>query len=121
MGLAVWLVVTRVVKTGYRQADIEADRGKKLSIVIDVNMASIGDEGRWKLIRIEAFKCPDQRNLLCAAVGSGVQLILVILLIFLLGAMGMYYSYRGSLHTAGVLLYAFTACNPSNDIDSVYL
>ncbi len=33
----------------------------------------------WKLIRIEVFKCPSQRNLICAAVGSGFQLVLMVL------------------------------------------
>lgn len=68
------------------------------------------EESNWKTIRNEVFRSPDQKNLLCAAVGSGLQLILMVLLIFLLGAMGMYESGRGSLVTTGVVLYSFTAC-----------
>jgi len=61
------------------------------------------------MIRIEVFKCPAQRNLICAAVGSGAQLILILVVLFFMGAFGVYYHSRGSMATSAILLYAFTA------------
>eukprot|EP01016_Furgasonia_blochmanni_P033307 TRINITY_DN3472_c0_g3_i3.p1 TRINITY_DN3472_c0_g3~~TRINITY_DN3472_c0_g3_i3.p1 ORF type:complete len:590 (-),score=141.94 TRINITY_DN3472_c0_g3_i3:201-1970(-) len=68
-----------------------------------------GDEIGWKLIRIEVFQLPNQRNLLCAAVGSGAQIVLLVFIVVIIGCLGLYYGNEGSVKTAGVLLYSFTA------------
>jgi len=82
---------------------------KQLDMESNEKVFEKGEEAGWKLIRIEAFKCPPQRNVLCAAVGSGFQLILILVFLFFIGAFGYYYNHRGLLATAAILSYAFTA------------
>jgi hypothetical protein len=63
----------------------------------------------WKLIRLEVFQIPLQRNLLCAAVGSGMQLLMLIFILIALGCIGLYAGNQGSVRVSAILLYAFTA------------
>jgi len=96
MIIIVWMILQRVAKSeSGAGADLESDRKDE-----DFN---------WKSIRVEVFRCPSHRYTLCAFVGSGTQLVLMILLLFLLGVIGMYYQHQGSIITAGILLYALTA------------
>jgi len=98
MIIIVWMILQRVAKSETSTgtgADLESDRKDE-----DFN---------WKVIRVEVFRCPSHRYTLCAFVGSGTQLVLMVLILFLLGVVGMYYEHRGSIITAGILLYALTA------------
>eukprot|EP01017_Pseudomicrothorax_dubius_P035365 TRINITY_DN4941_c0_g1_i1.p1 TRINITY_DN4941_c0_g1~~TRINITY_DN4941_c0_g1_i1.p1 ORF type:complete len:604 (+),score=140.88 TRINITY_DN4941_c0_g1_i1:65-1876(+) len=90
------VVIARVVRS-----DVNA--------INDPESGEKGDNVGWKMIRIEVFQIPLQRSLLCAAVGSGSQLLLLCFLLIFLGCIGMYYGNQGALNTAGILLYAFTA------------
>jgi hypothetical protein len=93
---------------------------RKVSI-LEYSIYNVSDDDMlWKLIRIEVFKCPNHRNLICAAVGGGFQLVLMVspipvkfkhqvLILFILGVLGMYYQHKGSILTASVLLYSLTA------------
>lgn len=59
--ILVWMILQRISKTemgvGGGTADLESDKKD--------------DDMLWKLIRVEVFKCPSQRHLLSASVGSG--------------------------------------------------
>ncbi len=71
MIIIVWMILQRVAKsetaTG-TAADLESDRKDE-----DFN---------WKVIRVEVFRCPSHRYTLCAFVGSGTQLVLMVIQLF---------------------------------------
>lgn len=68
------------------------------------------DESGWKYIHGDVFRFPAQKNLLCAFVGCGTQLVFLTFFIFVLAIIGVFYPYnRGLLYTAQIVLYALTA------------
>jgi hypothetical protein len=95
----VWQILIKTDTSTNQQIDLETSTGG----------SSNAEESGWKTIRVEVFKCPPSREVISSAVGSGIQLVLIMVVLFFLGAFGVYYKSRGSLATAGILLYAFTA------------
>ncbi|CAL5227062.1 g9965 [Coccomyxa viridis] len=68
------------------------------------------EESGWKNIHGEVFRFPPNKNLFCAFVGSGFQLLALSIFIFGLACVGVFYPYnRGGLYTALIVLYALTA------------
>jgi hypothetical protein len=67
-------------------------------------------ESGWKHIHGDVFRFPPQRNLFCAFVGTGTQLMTLAVAIFGLACMNLFYPYnRGGLYTALIVLYASTS------------
>ena len=61
-------------------------------------------------MRRDVFRFPVQRNLFCAFVGTGTQLMALALAVFGLACMNLFYPYnRGGLYTALIVLYAATS------------
>ncbi|BDA41200.1 Transmembrane 9 superfamily member 3 [Coccomyxa sp. Obi] len=68
------------------------------------------EESGWKNIHSEVFRFPPNKNLFCALIGSGYQLVALAIFIFGLACVGVFYPYnRGGLYTALIVLYALTA------------
>lgn len=68
------------------------------------------EESGWKYVHGDVFRFPAHKNLFCAFVGTGTQVFYLSLCIFALALVGVFYPYnRGSLYTALIFLYAFTA------------
>ncbi|OWM73657.1 transmembrane 9 superfamily member 5 [Punica granatum] len=81
----------------------------------DLRMCSGGDEEEdkeagWKYIRGDVFRLPSNLSLLCATLGSGMQILTMLCFLFILSFLGILYPYnRGALSTALVLAYTFTS------------
>ncbi|KAJ4968645.1 hypothetical protein NE237_015346 [Protea cynaroides] len=68
------------------------------------------EEGGWKLIRGDVFRCPPYTSLLCAVLGSGTQLLSLVFFVFALACMGVLYPYsRGALLSSLVIIYVLTS------------
>ena len=65
----VWQILVKTDTTTNQGIDLESTE----------KVYDKSEETGWKMIRIEVFKCPPQRNLLCASIGSGIQLILIVI------------------------------------------
>ncbi|KAJ7514515.1 hypothetical protein O6H91_23G047900 [Diphasiastrum complanatum] len=68
------------------------------------------EETGWKYIHGDVFRFPPHPNLFAAVIGSGTQLLVLVLCIFGLALIGVFYPYnRGALNTACLVIYALTA------------
>ncbi|KAL3692712.1 hypothetical protein R1sor_006363 [Riccia sorocarpa] len=68
------------------------------------------EETGWKYIHGDVFRFPPLPNLFAAVIGSGTQLLVLVLCIFALSLVGVFYPYnRGALNTACLIIYALTA------------
>eukprot|EP00331_Platyophrya_macrostoma_P007576 CAMPEP_0176425048 /NCGR_PEP_ID=MMETSP0127-20121128/11181_1 /TAXON_ID=938130 /ORGANISM="Platyophrya macrostoma, Strain WH" /LENGTH=574 /DNA_ID=CAMNT_0017806183 /DNA_START=34 /DNA_END=1758 /DNA_ORIENTATION=+ len=98
--LLAFIITIKVSKTDVSDTYIGNDTGD--SKVDD-------DKSKIKSLRNEVFLRPAYSNVLAAATGSGVQLMLIVILMCFLGTSGTYYSGRGSLYTTAVVIYSLTA------------
>jgi len=78
-----------------------------VSIMNDIESDRIAEIG-WKLIKTEAFLPPDNKLVLCAFIGTGMQFLLLSFNIMVLGVLGLYYGHKGSIKTVAILVYSFT-------------
>jgi len=69
----------------------------------------VGEESGWKQIHGDVFRAPPNLVLFSAIVGTGHQLVILVLLVILISLMGDYYADRGTTVTAFILCYAFTS------------
>jgi len=68
------------------------------------------EETGWKYIHGDVFRFPRHANLFCAVIGTGTQLLFMVLFVFALALVGVFYPYnRGALLTATIVLYALTS------------
>lgn len=68
------------------------------------------EETGWKYVHGDVFRFPSHLNLFCACVGTGAQVLAMVLAIFALALVGVFYPYnRGALLVACVVLYALTS------------
>ncbi|KAF3793802.1 Transmembrane 9 superfamily member 3 [Nymphaea thermarum] len=68
------------------------------------------EETGWKYIHGDVFRYPKYKSLFAAVLGSGTQLLILTIFVFILALVGVFYPYnRGALFTALVLIYAFTS------------
>ncbi|CAL9214169.1 unnamed protein product [Arabidopsis halleri] len=81
----------------------------------ELRSSSIGDEEEkkevgWKLVQSDVFRCPRNVSLLCAFLGTGTQLLILIIALFALAFTGFLYPYnRGMLLTSLVIMYTLTS------------
>ncbi|CAN8311790.1 unnamed protein product [Cochlearia groenlandica] len=81
----------------------------------ELRSCSSGDEEEkkevaWKLIQSDVFRCPLNISLLCAFLGTGTQLLTLIIALFALAFTGFIYPYnRGVLLTSLVIMYTLTS------------
>ncbi|XAR64506.1 hypothetical protein NMG60_11024879 [Bertholletia excelsa] len=77
---------------------------------IDEELADSQEETGWKNIHGDVFRYPKHKSLLAAAVGSGTQLLFLMLCIIMLGLVGVFHPCsRGTLLTALVIFYVITS------------
>ena len=63
-----------------------------------------GEETGWKYIHGDVFRFPPQKSLFSACVGTGTQILVMAMAIFLLALVGVFYPYnRGALLSACVV------------------
>ncbi|KAL3518541.1 hypothetical protein ACH5RR_021130 [Cinchona calisaya] len=64
----------------------------------------------WKYIHNDVFRCPPGMPLFCALLGTGTQLLTMVLVLFALAFIGILYPQnRGSLSTSVVIVYILTS------------
>ncbi|CAL9080137.1 unnamed protein product [Musa acuminata var. zebrina] len=77
--------------------------------LIEESLEDQEDSG-WKHILGDVFRFPKNKSLFSAIIGSGTQLLVLTMFIFLLALVGVFYPYnRGALYTALVVIYALTS------------
>ncbi|CAK9171335.1 unnamed protein product [Ilex paraguariensis] len=80
-----------------------------------------GMEVGWKYIQNDVFGSPSHMPLLCAVLGSGTQLLMMVCLLFVLVFVGVLYPYnRGALTTALVVIYTLTSAVAGYSASSSY-
>jgi len=92
------LIIIRVVRS---------DLSRYLQIP-DEELTAVEEETGWKLLHADVFRSPKHRLWLCAAVGSGLQLLSMVVMVVLVGCIGVFYQ-RGAVASVGVLSYMITA------------
>ncbi|KAL0389992.1 UNVERIFIED_CONTAM: Transmembrane 9 superfamily member 5 [Sesamum calycinum] len=80
----------------------------------DIRKWSIGDEDEekevgWKYIHGDVFRCPRNLPLFSAILGSGTQLLSMVLILFVLAFLGVFHPYsRGTLSSSILISYILT-------------
>lgn len=76
----------------------------------DEETAEDQEETGWKYIHGDVFRFPPYKSVFCALLGSGTQLLFLVLFIFMLALVGVFYPYKGGeMWTALVTIYALTS------------
>lgn len=69
------------------------------------------EETGWKYIHGDVFRFPPQKSLFSACVGTGTQILVMALAIFMLSLVGVFYPYnRGALLSACVVSLPCSTC-----------
>mmetsp|Transcript_43813 Transcript_43813/g.80000 ORF Transcript_43813/g.80000 Transcript_43813/m.80000 type:complete len:599 (+) Transcript_43813:81-1877(+) len=92
------LIIIRVVKS---------DLSRYLQIP-DEELNAVEEETGWKLLHADVFRSPKHRLFFCSAVGAGMQLFTMVVMVVLVGCIGVYYQ-RGAVASAAVVSYMVTA------------
>lgn len=92
------LIIIRVVRS---------DLSRYLQIP-DEEINAVEEETGWKLLHADVFRAPKHRLFFCSAVGAGLQLFSMVVMIVLVGCIGVYYQ-RGAVASAAVISYMVTA------------
>mmetsp|Transcript_10305 Transcript_10305/g.24091 ORF Transcript_10305/g.24091 Transcript_10305/m.24091 type:complete len:597 (+) Transcript_10305:111-1901(+) len=68
------------------------------------------EESGWKLVHGDVFRFPAHKELFCAVLGNGVQLLCMTIGVLALACLGIYSHYnRGALLVAALLIFALTS------------
>jgi len=68
------------------------------------------EETGWKLVHGDVFRVPNNKELFCAILGNGVQLLSIAVGVLFLACLGLYSHYnRGALFVAALLIFALTS------------
>eukprot|EP01012_Entosiphon_sulcatum_P032161 TRINITY_DN40925_c0_g1_i1.p1 TRINITY_DN40925_c0_g1~~TRINITY_DN40925_c0_g1_i1.p1 ORF type:complete len:583 (+),score=116.39 TRINITY_DN40925_c0_g1_i1:35-1783(+) len=68
------------------------------------------DETGWKLLHADVFRYPQHKSLFASIIGTGVQLLLIFLIMLTLSVIGVFYQYgRGTMYAAIIVVYSLTA------------
>lgn len=92
------LIIIRVVRS---------DLSRYLQIPDD-ELNTIEEETGWKLLHADVFRAPKHRLFFCSAIGSGMQLFSMVIMVVLVGCIGVFYQ-RGAVASAAVCCYMVTA------------
>ena len=69
------------------------------------------EETGWKLVHGDVFRFPQNKELLCAILGNGVQLLTICLGVLLTACLGLFGNYyRGQLLVGTLVLFAVSSC-----------
>jgi hypothetical protein len=106
------IVLIKVVR-----ADLLLPDEKNLKLESGDRASEPEDIALWKLLHGDVFRSPVHRMWICAALGSGVQLLFVLTMVGVIGTIwtymnatngGLYYN-RGTLITAAIIIYLLSA------------
>ena len=68
------------------------------------------DESGWKLVHGDVFRFPENSMLFASAIGVGAQLFILGFSVIILALIGVFSpTKRGSISTAGIVMYAVTS------------
>ncbi|XXG65026.1 hypothetical protein AAC387_Pa05g2829 [Persea americana] len=68
------------------------------------------EEVGWKNVHGDVFRYPPYKSLLCGVLGTGIQLLILVLFIFVLAFMGSFYPHnRGAMFSSLFIVYALTS------------
>merc|ERR1719389_380645 len=92
------LIIIRVVRS---------DLSRYLQIP-DEELNAVEEETGWKLLHADVFRSPKHRLFFCSAVGAGLQLFSMVVMVVLVGCIGIYYQ-RGAVVSVAVISYMVTS------------
>lgn len=96
------MILMRTLRRDYaRYAAFQAD--------LEVLEKDLGEESGWKLVHGDVFRTPGSLALLCALIGTGAQLAVLVFTVILITIVGNLYEDRGSILTAFIVCYALTS------------
>eukprot|EP01059_Diplonema_ambulator_P002702 TRINITY_DN12349_c0_g1_i1.p1 TRINITY_DN12349_c0_g1~~TRINITY_DN12349_c0_g1_i1.p1 ORF type:complete len:589 (+),score=207.79 TRINITY_DN12349_c0_g1_i1:44-1768(+) len=95
----VMIVLLRTLKADYARYDKD----------VDDDGAEFRDESGWKQVHREVFRVPPNHVILCALVGTGHQLVVLLFCLIFIAIASVVYADRGALLTYGVVSYAITS------------
>jgi len=68
------------------------------------------DETGWKLLHADVFRYPQAKTLFSSIIGTGLQLLLIFIIMLTLSVIGVFYAYgRGTMYAAIIIVYSLTA------------
>lgn len=95
------VILVRTLKRDYAKYNLDATELGAFGV------SSVDDSG-WKQVHGDVFRSPSDLVLLSVALGNGVQLIILFLVVALASLWGSYYMNRGATAKLSLLAYAFT-------------
>ncbi|CAD8122141.1 unnamed protein product [Paramecium sonneborni] len=61
----------------------------------------------WKAIKIESLMPPSNRIVFSALLGTGIHFLITILALLILGSFELFETHKGSIKSAGIIIYSF--------------
>ncbi|KAF8376946.1 hypothetical protein HHK36_030317 [Tetracentron sinense] len=98
----VTMILMRTLRNDYAKYAHEDDD-------LETQEKDISEESGWKLVHGDVFRHPRNLVLLSAVVGTGAQLVMLVLLVILLAIIRMLYIGRGAIVTTFIVCYALTS------------
>uniref|UniRef100_A0A7S0N4S3 Transmembrane 9 superfamily member n=1 Tax=Cryptomonas curvata TaxID=233186 RepID=A0A7S0N4S3_9CRYP len=76
----------------------------------DEEQVTEAEESGWKLIHGDVFRYPNNKEVFCAILGNGAQLLCLCIGLLFLACLGVYSHYnRGAMFVAALLIFALTS------------
>lgn len=102
MGL-VSMILLRTLRRDYaRYSKVDSDDLESLE-------RDLNEETGWKLVHGDVFRPPPHLEILAALIGTGVQLVLLVLTVILITIGGTLFVERGTIVTVFIVCYALTS------------
>uniref|UniRef100_A0A7S0MQZ3 Transmembrane 9 superfamily member n=1 Tax=Pyramimonas obovata TaxID=1411642 RepID=A0A7S0MQZ3_9CHLO len=96
------MILMRTLRNDYAKYAREEDD-------VEAMERDLSEESGWKLVHGDVFRPADKLILLSALIGTGAQLVLLVLFVILIAIVGMLYVGRGTIVTAFIVCYALTS------------
>merc|ERR1719359_2457815 len=74
----------------------------------DEELNAVEEDAGWKLLHADVFRPPKHRLFFCSAVGAGIHLFFMVIMMVLVGCVGVFYQ-RGAVASMAVVSYMVTA------------
>eukprot|EP00998_Keelungia_sp_KM082_P004197 NODE_1529_length_1304_cov_74.958369_g1516_i0.p1 GENE.NODE_1529_length_1304_cov_74.958369_g1516_i0~~NODE_1529_length_1304_cov_74.958369_g1516_i0.p1 ORF type:complete len:398 (+),score=114.57 NODE_1529_length_1304_cov_74.958369_g1516_i0:38-1195(+) len=79
------------------------------------------EESGWKLLHADVFRLPKHKSLFSSIIGTGVQLLMIFMIMLTLSVIGVFYQYgRGTMYAAIIVVYSLTAVSAGYISSSFY-
>ncbi|KAJ8436947.1 hypothetical protein Cgig2_017372 [Carnegiea gigantea] len=96
------MILMRTLRNDYAKYAREDDDLESLE-------RDVSEESGWKLVHGDVFRPPRNLALLSALIGTGAQLVTLVLLVIIVAIVGTLYIGRGAIVTAFIVCYALTS------------